>query len=661
MPIDWSQVGGAPPPTGAIDWNTVSQLALPSKAAIAAQIANDPISQGAQAFPNQPSDALGGVSQAAFDELRALGHNLVKPVHGVAQLVQNAVAAGASALPDNAVSRAVIDSAAKDNAAQQQWEQQYQRAVPNNAASYAGATIGAALPFFANSVTGAFQKAGDAVAGLVPSTAPAIVPNIASGVAQGVLASATAPVDSGTDYWTQRARQAGIGAATGGSLPLLGAAASGIKNAAAPFTNPQSVVAQALTRWGVTPQGIAAGEIVPGSLPTTAQAVANPDIVAAEKTIAGNPNFKPLFDARNIANNDARWAVINDIAKTPQELDTAIAARRAATSPVQEALLNNGAPVPVASIIDQLDTLANSPLGMRPAIAGAANDIKAQIGQFATKDANGNLTIGPAHLDAIRQNVKDFLAKYAPNGAVGSQQQAAFEPVRGAIVDAIEGANPGYRNYLAQYAQLSQPINTMEAGQSIVDNLGHRAANASGDSALSLGGINAQIKKALDSQYGIAPSAQAGLKAIQDDLQRASISNSVRVPGSDTNYNVQAPNWLGRVLYGQNYEGSKTLTGLGGAVGGGLGWATGGLYGAGTGAATGAYAGKLLADLASKRVNSALADALLNPDVARQILLTQSSPQQSQLVQQLLARIPQAGLVMSNTASRVPLQVPVTP
>src|SRR6202007_863410 len=101
------------------------------------------------------------------------------------------------------------------------------------------------------------------------------------------------------------------------------------------------------------------------------------------------------------------------------------------------------------------------------------------------------------HLDAIRQNVKDYLAKYAPNGAVGTQQQAAFEPVRGAIVEATEGDNPGYRNYSAKYAHLSAPINTMEAGQTAVDALGSRAVNSSGTPSLSLAGINTQVSKAL--------------------------------------------------------------------------------------------------------------------------------------------------------------------
>jgi hypothetical protein len=217
-------------------------------------------------------------------------------------------------------------------------------------------------------------------------------------------------------------------------------------------------------------------------------------------------------------------------------------------------------------------------------------------------------------------------------------------------VDSIERANPGYRNYLEKYAKLSQPINTMEAGQSILDNLGNRAPNASGAPQLTLSGFNAQLNKATGGRYGIAPDAEQKLQAVQADLQRAGISNSVRSSGSDTAYNLQAPGWLGQALYGSHFQGGNLVPSLVGAVSGLAAFTHGGgLPGAAAAATGAAYGSKKIADFASKRVNDALAEALLNPEVARGLLT--EAKQNPRAFQGLLSRFPQMGLLMSNAAS----------
>jgi hypothetical protein len=613
-------------------------------------VGSSPAPAPLQVAPPQPTPAPSNGALSDFGS--ALVHNVMKPLHGAAQFVENAVASGAGLLPDNPVSRAIIDTASKDNAAQQQWEQQYQQATPDNAASYAGATVGSVAPFVVGGVAKGIQSVGDLAASLVPKAAPSIVPRIASGAAQGATLALTSPVDNGAPYWAQKGRQTAVGAGVGAAVPVAGTALSGIKDAVAPITNPKSVVADALRNWGV-PDSISAPEYVPGSVPTTAQAVANPDIVAAEKALSTNPQYKPLFDARSIANNDARLSALNGIAGTQQDLQAAVNARSAATAPLRDALVTNGNPVEVGPLLDKLQALAKSPLGLRPTVRKAADSVIADIRANATTVAPnsvtntpGSVTIPPAYLDSIRQNVKDYLAQHAPNGIVGSQQQAAFEPVRAAIVDAVDGANPGYRNYLEKFAELSVPVNTMEAGQSILDDLGNRAANASGAPQLTLSGINSQTRRALERPYGISPQAEATLNGMQDDLQRASISNSVRSPGSDTAYNLQAPGWLGRALYGSNFQGGKVLPLVGGVAGGAVGLKTGGFYGAGTGAAAGAMAGKKLADFASKRVNDVLAQALLNPQMASDLV---QQPTSSALAGALRDRLPLAGLAIGNT------------
>ncbi|MFP3607904.1 hypothetical protein, partial [Paraburkholderia sp. SIMBA_053] len=77
---------------------------------------------------------------------------------------------------------------------------------------------------------------------------------------------------------------------------------------------------------------------VQGSAPTTAQAAPSPVLVATEKAAANdNPDFKIALTARENANNQARWDALNQIARTPADLDAAIAAREAAAGPAYQA------------------------------------------------------------------------------------------------------------------------------------------------------------------------------------------------------------------------------------------------------------------------------------------------------------------------------------
>jgi hypothetical protein len=165
-------------------------------------------------------------SGTVADFLSAAGHNVMKPLHGAAQLVENTAAAGAKLLPDNPVSRAVVDTAARDNAALQQSEKEYQQSTPDNAASYAGATVGTIAPLALTGAGKGLQAIGDAVASKVAGNSPTIA-KIASGATQGGVMSAANPVTNGGDnYWRDKGVGTIEGAAGGGIMtPVAGAIA----------------------------------------------------------------------------------------------------------------------------------------------------------------------------------------------------------------------------------------------------------------------------------------------------------------------------------------------------------------------------------------------------------------------------------------------------
>jgi hypothetical protein len=171
------------------------------------------------------------------------------------------------------------------------------------------------------------------------------------------------------------------------------------------------------------------------------------------------------------------------------------------------------------------------------AINGAALDYTSRaLGDMINEAKSSGSTTKAGALAALKNNVDQWTQQYIP----GVQQ------ARGA------------------YASGSVPVNTMEVGQQIANGLGTRAMNAGGAPEIQLMPYRAALTKAMSgADHGIDANALGALQGIGQDLQRATVSNSIRSPGSDTAYNLAANGWLAKQLYGPSFQGA---TGLGKAV-----------------------------------------------------------------------------------------------
>ena len=691
--IDWGTLAGAAQPqtpaSGAIDWGSVKEAAA------------------APASPAKPAatDSSGGFFSQVGDAGSALGHHLMNMPHGLAQLIENGIAAGANVFGSNPVSRYINDVAQSDNRAMAERERQYQASTPNSGGAYVGATVGEIAPMFFGGAASKLQELGDAVgsrvAPLLPKWIAPAAAKIASGATQGAVVGAVQPVvtpplslsdlilqqhAAAPSYWDQKRDQIASSAALGGAVPIASQVArsayGSLKNVAAPLINPTAVVAPSLAKWAtnsgqdsledVVKQLRSPEHFVEGSTPTTAQVLANPTIVSAEKAMANNPSFKPQFEARNIQNNAARIAAVQGVAGTPDALQGAVDARTQATQPLLSKLFYDATtsqPVPASAVLSKVNELENSSFSTDPVIKRTLGAIRSQIADAIEKTDTNSYTYTPSQLkglrdapyvradllDGIRQNLRGTLRDNASDGIVSSKQSAGLEPLADHITSAIDEANPGYRDYLATYAQGSRPINTMEAAGSILDNVagGGRSADASGAAQVTLAGYRAALARALSkSPYGIDPAAQSTLEGVQSDLQRASISNSIRSPGSDTSYNLQAPSWLAGQLYGKGMTGAPALSKVAGGAFGALGgYLTGGGFGAAGGATAGATAVAKLADMGQSKVNAALADALLNPqsaaDMLAALLPQKAGPTKAAALGLLSKKVPQVSVLLS--------------
>ena len=452
-----------------------------------------------------------------------------------------------------------------------------------NDISQGAAPYEAAHPF----VTGTGNVAGQIV-GTAPAMAigPAyaglgLAGRVGLGAAQGAAGAAMMPA-SDQNYWTNKAQQVGLGGLLGGATPLVaagaGAVGRGLWNAAQPVLQPTEFVGRGLS--GAMDQAEAAQaaanirgaqQFVPGSLPTTAQVAQTPVMVQTEKAAANMPAFKTAMAQRAINNNDARWQALMGVAQTPQALQAAQAARDAAATPLYQQ-----AATQTASVGPGFMKLAQRPAvqqAMAQADQMAANRgeklVWPQAGPTGTLYKSPSRDISGNALDYTNQALGDMIGSAKASG--NTRLAAGLADAQSQLQGWTQRFIPAQRQAAKVYAQMSVPVNTMEVGQQIANGLGTRAMNAGGVPEIQMMPFRSALTSAMNggnaAKYGIDANALNTLQGIGQDLQRATVSNSIKSPGSDTAYNLAANGWLARQLYGPTFGGAGNLGKAVGAIG----------------------------------------------------------------------------------------------
>lgn len=344
-PPGYQLQGSAPTPVGVGSQATQGD-ALWGNGSTAPRSADESLFQKVNDFGNDLGDAT--------------LHNLGNLPVGIAQLAAHGVRsladAGAStAAPDSIgakIAGYVGDKVnAMDNSIANR-ESTYQAAVPTNTASVIGATLGNVLPFLVGGEVTAAPKAatllgkigiGAATGGGIAATQP-----VTSGAQQGQLAQQITG-DQTPSFAKQKAEQIGIGALTGGAIPLAAGAARGINALAQHVYAPETIAANNLARTlQATPDTVnkLASYVAPitGESPTTAQVIGGPRAAMVEKAASNNPGFKLALTENQNNNNAARLSLLQDLAGTPEKLQQAIETRRASVQPFVDASLQPATP-----------------------------------------------------------------------------------------------------------------------------------------------------------------------------------------------------------------------------------------------------------------------------------------------------------------------------
>jgi hypothetical protein len=186
--------------------------------------------------------------------------------------------------------------------------------------------------------------------------------------------------------------------------------------------------------------------------------------------------------------------------------------------------------------------------------------------------------------------------------AMGRNATSAVMGMRDQLADELSKVAPLYGNARKTFADMSQPINAMEALQNL------RLTNAPGNMTLSKvkNGVEGlerlQAAPGVNPAKSITPDQMDVLRSIHADLLRQNALGAGRSAGSNTFQNIATDNILGSLLPGT----------LGDAVKGKVG----GLVG---------QAGRLAYSGPNEAIRARLTDMMLTPDMLQQALARQQA------------------------------------
>lgn len=500
-----------------------------------------------------PAPASADPKTAAFDRMmekpradtNAIGRNLrdlaygatkgaADLVQGPAQLILNS-AAGLAKLgnpnPGPAV-RFLSDKADQFNRYLAEQERNYQADTPNVGPAGLGRVASGIVPFMA---TGG-QSAAPA--------APGLVNNLLRGSATGAVAGLTQPVANEGEYLANKAAQVGTGAFFGTAIPAGAALGRGLGRYAAnvtnslvqPFTDAgqEAITGRLINRFAEGgPMAINTAQLVPGSVPTLAEATGNAGIATLQRAVRDlRPN---AFVERERLNAAARNALFDETAGDAGKLDFFRSARSQAAEDLYSNALNQANAQPLTPYIKgQISQLLK-----RPSIDSASRRAQKLAQERGERPAaQGSLQA----LHDVKTILDDDISEAVRAGKGGEAK--ALQATKAKLLDVMEKLSPTYREARVTYQQMSEPVNQMETLQ------GLRLTDASGNITL------AKVQNALDSldrrmtgpgtdsAKALTTQQIGALQAIRDDLLRQQNLGAGRSAGSNTFQNIATDNIL---------------------------------------------------------------------------------------------------------------------
>lgn len=284
-------------------------------------------------------------------------------------------------------------------------------------------------------------------------------------------------------FWPTKAKQAGVGAMFGGAIPAAtGLAGKGMDalygSRQWPLTFGTERNANKFVREQAGPERekIIAGlqkarEIVPGNRPTAGQAIAQStspgddfggQFIRMERDLAKAPVSGSKLKNIYAQQGAGREKVINAIAGTDQDMAKAVAARKAATSPLYKAVETSQARVNSKPVLDKIDDI----------LAKNKNEssITVPLSSLREKLTTDGLETNPQNLYSLSKEIKTMMGKISPGGQK-EFNVGVLDDIKTALDKQIGKSERAFRVAQAQYRRKSKPINRMQVGQELKKSL----------------------------------------------------------------------------------------------------------------------------------------------------------------------------------------------
>ena len=269
----------------------------------------------------------------------------------------------------------------------------------------------------------------------------------------------------------------------------------------------------------------------------------------------------------------ARQAFVTRLVGTQEDLDALRAQRQANTQQAyNNAFGGQTTPVNPQAQVDQIDSILQSPQGVRSDIAQPLRQIRDMFyerdpvtGQLPT-DADGNpvrtLITDPERLYQVRRDINDSLRGPAANSTLPNARAAAnvMGDVLNGLDETIASGAPNYPQYMQQYADQSRAINAMEFLQ------GRNLTDAAGNTTLAK--VDSAVKAA-EQQRGIDPRRRPAdaltddqmsqLYMLRDDLRRQANETKGKALGSDTAQNFATSSVANNLLAPAARAGARAI------------------------------------------------------------------------------------------------------
>jgi hypothetical protein len=328
-------------------------------------------------------------------------------------------------------------------------------------------------------------------------------------------------------------------------------------------------------------------EIVPGSLPTAAQAAAPVGATrfSAMGESAARTTPTPFFE-REQAQKAAQLAAVQQVGKTPAELKAAEATRSATARELYG--ISDQAMIPAdKTFTGLLDRPSMDKVIARASELAAEKGIPFQIGQNRPAQTIPSVILNAEGVPMGVTNIPGEVAKYPGSSlhmmkmafddlvknperfGIGANEVGAIKATRGNFLNWVEDKAPAYKTARETFAAQSKPINQMQVGQflegKLTPALGEetarlRAAGYAGALDQAPGTIKRATGQSRFDELSqvMTPDQIKVLESVRDDLARAKLAEAqasaargagpnVNLMGTETLGNVRAPNFINNV------------------------------------------------------------------------------------------------------------------